>query len=92
MAENRLLLRKARMQTSMEPELDTRGVVPIENPQKSSHGSPPEGCHGLCLPNPCRAAYLGGVSSGKTNCLICTLVTVVTHLAVATTVARLSRT
>jgi hypothetical protein len=61
------------MESSMEPELDIRGVVPIENPQKSSHGTPPEGCHGLCLPNPCRAAYLGGVSSGKTNCLICTL-------------------
>ena len=30
------------METSMEPELDTRGVVPIENPQKSSHGTPPE--------------------------------------------------
>ena len=49
------------MESSMEPELDTRGVVPIENPQKSTHGTPCEGCHGLCLPNPCRAAYLGGV-------------------------------
>jgi hypothetical protein len=58
---------------SVVPELDTRGVVPIENPQKSSHGTPPDGCHGLCLPNPCRAAYLGGVSSGKTNALLCTL-------------------
>ena len=61
------------MESSMEPELDTRGVVPIENPQKSSHSTPPDGCHGLCLPNPCRAAYLGGVSSGKTNALLCTL-------------------
>jgi hypothetical protein len=61
MAENPLLQRKATMESSMVPELDTRGVVPIENPQKSSHGTPPEGCHGLCLPNPCRAAYLGGV-------------------------------
>ena len=73
MAQKRVLIEKGTMESSMEPELDTRGVVPIENPQKSSHGTPGEGCHGLCLPNPCRAAYLGGVSSGKTNALLCTL-------------------
>ena len=58
-------------ESSLKAVVDPRGVVPIKNPQKSSHASPPEGCHGLCLPNPARAAFIGGVSSGKTNCLIC---------------------
>jgi hypothetical protein len=40
---------------------DRRGTVYIENPQKDSHCSPHEGCHGLVLPNPSRVAYLGGV-------------------------------
>ena len=45
----------------------------MENPQKSSHCTPDEGCHGLVLPNPSRCAFIGGVSSGKTNALLCTL-------------------
>ena len=61
------------MESSTEVTTDTRGVVPIDNPQKSSHCLPPEGCHGLCLPNPSRVAFIGGVSSGKTNALLCTL-------------------
>jgi hypothetical protein len=47
--------------------------VPLDNPQKSSHCSPDEGCDGLVLPNPSRCAFIGGVSSGKTNALLCTL-------------------
>ena len=52
---------------------DSRGVVPLENPQKTSHCNPDEGRHGLVLPNPSRCAFIGGVSSGKTNALLCTL-------------------
>ena len=52
---------------------DSRGVVPLQNPQKTSHCTPDEGCHGLVLPNPSRCAFIGGVSSGKTNALLCTL-------------------
>ena len=52
---------------------DPRGVTPLKNPQKSSHCTPDEGCHGLVLPNPSRCAFIGGVSSGKTNALLCTL-------------------
>ena len=57
--------------SSLKAAVDPRGVIPIRNPQKSSHATPPEGCHGLTLPNPARAAFIGGVSSGKTNALIC---------------------
>ena len=52
---------------------DRRGTVYIENPQKDSHCSPPDGCHGLVLPNPSRVGYLGGVSSGKTCALLNTI-------------------
>ena len=45
----------------------------MENPQKSDHGPPPEGCHGLVLPNPSRAAFIGGGSSGKTCCILNTV-------------------
>ena len=55
------------------PIPDSRGVVPLENPQKTSHCNPDEGCHGLVLPNPSRCAFISGVSSGKTNALLCTL-------------------
>jgi hypothetical protein len=57
----------------MEAEIDTRGCVPIENKQKLSHKTPPEGCHALCLPNPSRCCYLGGVSSRKTSTLLNTI-------------------
>ena len=40
---------------------DPRGTLYLENPQKSDHGPPPEGCHGLVLPNPSRVAFIGGV-------------------------------
>ena len=59
--------------SSLKEVVDLRGAVYIENPQKASHCTPPEGCHGLVLPNPSRVAYLGGVSSGKTNALLCTV-------------------
>ena len=49
---------------------DTRGCLYLENPQKQDHGLPEEGAHGLALPNPSRAAFLGGVSSGKTCCIL----------------------
>ena len=52
---------------------DRRGTVYIENPQKDSHCSPPDGCHGLVLPNPSRVGYLGGVSSGKTCAILNTI-------------------
>ena len=52
---------------------DPRGTLYLENPQKSDHGPPPEGCHGLVLPNPSRAAFIGGVSSGKTCCILNTV-------------------
>eukprot|EP01045_Picozoa_sp_COSAG04_P009131 COSAG04_NODE_522_length_13154_cov_27.623592_2_plen_128_part_00 len=52
---------------------DPRGAVKIDNPQKTSHCPPPTDAHGLVLPNPSRAAYCGGVSSGKTCALLCTL-------------------
>eukprot|EP01048_Picozoa_sp_COSAG05_P040089 COSAG05_NODE_20341_length_280_cov_0.790055_1_plen_93_part_11 len=52
---------------------DARGTLYLENPQKSDHGPPPEGCHGLVLPNPSRAAFIGGVSSGKTCCILNTV-------------------
>ena len=48
-------------------------MTPLKNPKKSSHCTPDEGCHGLVLPNPSRCAFIGGVSSGKTNALLCTL-------------------
>ena len=46
------------------------GVVGIENPQKTSHADPPEDAHGLCLANPCRVGFVGGVGSGKTTTLL----------------------
>ena len=49
---------------------DTRGCLYLENPQKQDHGTPEEGAHGLALPNPSRAAFLGAVSSGKTCCIL----------------------
>ena len=52
---------------------DPRGAVKIDNPQKTSHCDPPADAHGLVLPNPSRAAFVGGVSSGKTSALLCTL-------------------
>ena len=52
---------------------DPRGTLFLENPQKSDHGPPPEGSHGLVLPNPSRVGYLGGVSSGKTCCILNTV-------------------
>eukprot|EP01047_Picozoa_sp_COSAG01_P024171 COSAG01_NODE_1485_length_10131_cov_10.500995_9_plen_196_part_00 len=47
-----------------------RGVIGIVNPQKTSHCDPPENAHGLCLANPCRVGFVGGVGSGKTTTLL----------------------
>eukprot|EP01049_Picozoa_sp_SAG25_P001826 SAG25_NODE_86_length_16515_cov_5.529996_21_plen_111_part_00 len=41
-----------------------------EHPQKTSHCDPPENAHGLCLANPCRVGFVGGVGSGKTTTLL----------------------
>ena len=60
-------------ETRVEAHKDPRGTLYLENPQKSDHGPPPEGCHGLALPNPSRAAFIGGVSSGKTCCILNTV-------------------
>ena len=48
---------KTRQKMATKP----RAVVPLENPQKSSHCLPDEGCDGLVLPNPSRCAFIGGV-------------------------------
>ena len=50
--------------------MDAPGAIKIENPQKVSHCDPPPGAHGLCLANPCRAAFIGGVGSSKTTTLL----------------------
>jgi hypothetical protein len=47
-----------------------RGCIKIENPQKKDHADPPEGAHGLCLANPARVAFIGGVGASKTTTLL----------------------
>ena len=49
---------------------NNRGVIGIVNPQKTSHCDPPDTAHGLCLANPCRVGFVGGVGSGKTTTLL----------------------
>jgi hypothetical protein len=49
------------------------GCIKIDNPQKKDHADPPTDCHGLCLANPCRAAFIGGVGASKTTTLLNTI-------------------
>lgn len=52
---------------------DTRGVCPIDNPMKSDVQHPASDAHGLCLSASFCGVWLGGVSSGKTTCLLSAL-------------------
>jgi ABC-type sulfate/molybdate transport systems ATPase subunit len=46
-----------------------KGCIKIDNPQKKDHADPPPDAHGLCLANPCRVAFIGGVGASKTTTL-----------------------
>jgi hypothetical protein len=50
--------------------MENPGAIKIDNPQKKSHCDPPLDAHGLCLSNPCRACFIGGVGSSKTTTLL----------------------
>ena len=50
--------------------MEQPGAIKIDNPQKVSHCDPPEGAHGLCLSNPARCCFIGGVGSSKTTTLL----------------------
>ena len=52
------------------PHYDKRGATPLTNPQKLHFLHPQEGAHGLCLSTGFAGAWVGGVSSGKTTCLL----------------------
>ena len=52
------------------PHYDKRGATPLTNPQKLHFLHPKEGAHGLCLSTGFAGAWVGGVSSGKTTCLL----------------------
>lgn len=51
------------------PEHDDRSATPIQNPQKKWALKPNEEDHGLCFTTGFCAAFIGGVSSGKSTCL-----------------------
>jgi hypothetical protein len=51
------------------PPHDDRAATPLQNPMKKHAIPPQEHDHGLCLTTGFAAAYIGGVSSGKSTCL-----------------------
>eukprot|EP01043_Picozoa_sp_COSAG02_P015559 COSAG02_NODE_665_length_18739_cov_9.192918_11_plen_355_part_00 len=55
------------------PHYDKRGPTPLKNPQKRHVRHPGSDAHGLCLSTGFAAAWIGGVSSGKTTCLLSAL-------------------
>lgn len=52
------------------PPHDDRGATPLKNPMKKTVCKPLPGDHGLCITTGFCAAWIGGVSSGKSTCLI----------------------
>jgi hypothetical protein len=52
------------------PQYDKRGPAPLRNPQKKHVRHPGSDAHGLCLSTGFAGAWVGGVSSGKTTCLL----------------------
>ena len=52
------------------PPHDDRSATPLQNPMKK-HAIPPKvDDHGLCLTTGFAVAWIGGVSSGKSTCLL----------------------
>ena len=49
---------------------DDGGVIPVENPMKKDHATPPVDAAGLVLANPCRVLLAGGCGAGKSQMIL----------------------